>query len=718
MPLRLHTQNVPPGFPAEPSIRDALERDAWRHHHELATRLARRKGLDDPGHRSLRWQDRVLLILGIVLLSLLLMRVETAQADADWGLELISPLGRTTSLALETRIDADITGLVARVNVSQAFENRGADWAEGIYRFPLPDGAAVDRMQIQVGDRVIEGEIQRREEAKRVYQQAKAAGKIASLVEQQRSNQYESRLANIGPGETVHIHISFLVNVEWQDGAFSLRLPMTFTPRWEPAAYDALEPAPPGLNFSSGSASGHAGLALDLLLRTRIGYAAIESRYHDVDIQPVLDGYQVTLLEAAYWPDRDFELSWTPDFAATPRPELLTWDGGDAIYAQLMVVPPKLDALGPQAREVVFIIDTSGSMEGGSLQQARAALLEGLQQLDSSDQFNLVQFNSDFEVLFAASAPADSRHLELARDYLGDLEADGGTFMAPALKAAFALPEAFGLLRQVVFITDGSVGNEQELLLQIAEELGQARLFTVGIGSAPNSGFMRKAAEIGRGSHTRISKLDEVTERMNALWGRIRHPALSDICVDWGVEAEYYPEVIPDLYGGEPLWLTARMPLMPRDILLCGEFNGSHWEHRTAPRPSEGAETLATLWARKKIEALEDSRIFGVEADVIREEVTGLALAHGLLTRYTSLVAVDRTPVRIADETLQSTTVPSLLPAGSTAATAGFPRTATGWPAQAALSLLTLLIATALFLFSGARLPLDSSRVGPGTSPH
>ena len=237
-------------------------------------------------------------------------------------------------------------------------------------------------------------------------------------------------------------------------------------------------------------------------------------------------------------------------------------------------------------------------------------------------------------------------------------------------------------------------------------------MFSVAIGHAPNSWFMRKAAEIGRGSYVHIAKPDEVEEQMSALWGRIQVPALTDICVDWGAGAEYYPEVIPDLYAGEPLWLLARLPGEPTIIGLCGNFNGERWDLDVngwdAARSDDGGDNLAKLWARKKIEALEDGRLFGTDAELTKLEITGLALDYGLLTRYTSLVAVDKTPRRASDEQLARAEVPGLLPAGSAMQIAGYPQTATGWLAQLLLSAFVLLLATGMLIFTGPRSPMTT----------
>ena len=683
--------------------------------------------MPDLPRKPLRWEDRALLIISAVLLLLLIVRVETARADGPgdefYGLEFQDGAAVQRTVALDTDIQVEVTGLTARINVTQVFQNTGKEWVEAIYRFPLPQGSAVDRMQMHVGDRILEGEIQEKEVARRQYQQAKSAGKTASLVEQQRANQFETRLANIAPGDDISVSISFLAQVDYQDGSFSLRIPMTYTPRWGDGGA--------GLTFAAGSRSyseSHNApangsgvddhrLTIDVDLRSGLELASIESRYHDVDIHPSLGGYRIFLADPDTRTDRVFELNWTPEFGTVPASTLSTFDDGDAVYALLMLAPPLAEAISPQPREVVFIIDTSGSMEGTSMTQARTALKLGLQFLGPDDRFNLIRFSSDSESLFSESVPVYPSYLEQAIDFIDDLSANGGTVMAPALAMAMNLPQQDKLLRQIVFVTDGSVGNGQDLLLQIGEQLRDSRLFTVSIGSAPNSWFMRKSAEIGRGSHTHIGRLEEVEERMTGLWARIENPAIQNICVDWGMAAEFYPEVVPDLYAGEPLWLYARLPHEPREVTICGELEGRYWEMSSRELPGSGGSNLAMLWARSKIEALEDSQIFGADPDRVHEEVLDLALQFGLLTRYTSLVAVDKSPSRPGSAGLDVEAIPSLLPAGSGMAS-GFSQTATGWISRLILALITLFVATGMLLYlppsrasitSGARSPMTPS---------
>jgi Ca-activated chloride channel family protein len=710
------------------SIRNELERRAWIRNPKLARRLASRQGDEkhhdnsctNSSHRIMRWQDRILLTIGTILLVLFVIRAETATAgEQEWGLELATDAGIYTELAINTGIQLDITGLVARVEITQQFTNRSSQWAEGVYRFPLPQGAAVDQMRIKVGERLLEGEIQEKETARRSYQKAREAGQTATIVEQQRHNQFETRLANIGPGESIEITIGFLQTVSYSDFSFHLRLPMTFTPRWEPGLptgeVQANTPNSPALLPATAS-TGH-GLKLSANLVSAMEFAAIESRYHDVDIRQVENGYSIDLLNPHQVTDRDFELSWTPTLGSHPSASLTTFNDGESVYAQLMLAPPLADAINPQPREVILIIDTSGSMQGASLVQAKAALLHALNSLSADDYFNLLEFNSVTELLYDQSVAVTQSSLYTARNFINGLNANGGTDMAPALKTALELPQVPQLMRQVVFITDGAVGNETELLQKVAQDLGDSRMFTVAIGHAPNSWFMRKTAEIGRGSYVHIGKPDEVNERMSALWSRIQLPALTNICVNWGESAEFYPEIVPDLYAGEPLWLLARLPSEPTLIELCGELNGLDWRLNVngwdAATAAGSGDSLAKLWARKKIEALEDSLMFGADRELTRLEITATALEYGLLTRHTSLVAVDKTPRRMGDESLLRSNVPGLLPAGSPTNIAGYPSTATGWLSQLLLSLLVLLLATSMLVFSGSRLPMTK----PVTSP-
>jgi Ca-activated chloride channel family protein len=323
-------------------------------------------------------------------------------------------------------------------------------------------------------------------------------------------------------------------------------------------------------------------------------------------------------------------------------------------------------------------------MEGTSMHQAKAALKHGLGFLGQDDRFNLIRFSSDSEKLWTESVPADSAYLEEADWFIDSLSANGGTVMAPALGMAMSLPPQDGLLRQIVFITDGSVGNEQELFELIEAGLGNSRLFTVGIGSAPNGWFMRKAAEAGHGSYTLISALHEIDEKMGRLFRKIENPQLTDVAIQWpsGVQVEAYPHTVADLYAGEPVIVKAKSSSEFRKgstIIVSGNSVMGRWGSELAVDASQGSPGIAAVWARARIEDLLDGVRRGADPDDARSAVIETAMRHHLVSRFTSLVAVDKTPSRPKGAGLSNEQVPNLLPYGqSQSAIFGFPATATG----------------------------------------
>ncbi len=634
--------------------------------------------------------------------------------------------GYAVATRLNTAIETEISGPAARVKVRQEFLNDGPNWVEGVYVFPLPDQAAVDRMRLHIGDRFIEGEVREKEQARKEYEQAREAGSKASLVEQQRANMFTTSVANIAPGETVIVEIEYLETLNFDDGIFSLRIPLTITPRYIPgtplpvneadrkgsgwsadttSVTDASAITPPVITKSTDhrvtfSADINAGVELGL----------IASRYHPVDISAGGAGsdqqrYHVTFRGKRVPLDHDIELIWKPIAADVPRATLFTELVGGQMHGLLMVLPPDdlSVASPPVPREVIFVIDTSGSMHGTSLAQAKQALKLALRGLDTRDRFNVIQFNSYTSALFGASVVADSSNLSRAGRYVAALAADGGTEMAPAIKLALSTPPAESHLRQIVFITDGSVGNEEALFNLIERQLGNSRLFTVGIGSAPNSWFMRKAAEAGRGTFTTISALHEVGEKMQRLFSKLERPQVTDIVIEWpdGSEAESYPSTIPDLYAGEPVQLSTRLENLPRDgdlLVVRGQSARGGWDEQLEIRANVSHAGVGALWGRARIAALMDSERRGAPEVETRSAILQTALDHHLVSKYTSLVAVDKTPVRPAEATPGKEQVPNLLPYGQNhRAIFGFPATATAGEIYRLTGLFFLLAALAMW---------------------
>jgi len=306
--------------------------------------------------------------------------------------------------------------------------------------------------------------------------------------------------------------------------------------------------------------------------------------------------------------------------------------------------------------------------------------------------------------LFPTAVPADPDNVARARRYTQRLKADGGTNMAPALELALGAQDNPGYLRQVVFITDGAVGNEAQLLGKIEKELGDSRLFTVGIGPAPNSWFMKKAARFGRGTHTYINNVSKVGEKMAALLSRLEKPALKNVQVHWpaNIAVEQWPEKIPDLYAGEPMIVSARLSRLPDRVLISGDGGAGYWAMEKPVPFKQDAPGVAALWARHKIESLQDQAIASGDRNAARSEITTVALEHGLISRYTSLLAVEATPVRPTGNRLASLQIANVRPRNL--AGPGFPNTAT--PAA-----LWRWAGLALLLLGITWLTLDKRRV-------
>ncbi len=300
--------------------------------------------------------------------------------------------------------------------------------------------------------------------------------------------------------------------------------------------------------------------------------------------------------------------------------------------------------------------------------------------------------------LFSRPVAATAQQLVQAERFVNGLQADGGTNMASALQLAFSQKPAEDYLQQIVFITDGSVGNETALFQLIHHKLQKARLFTVGIGSAPNSYFMRKAAEFGRGNFTYIGKLDEVQSKMSALFRQLESPVLRDIQIQWpeGAEAESYPDPLPDLYLGEPLVISARIKPVNGDIRVRGSLNGQQWERKISIGNPGLNSGLSTLWARSKVESLLDEVVTGTPEQIIRPHVTDLGIKHSLATRYTSFVAIEQTAVRPNESPSNEHAVPNLMPAGNQMVLP-FPATATSATLSFYLGVLFILFSLLIY---------------------
>ncbi|OCJ04974.1 marine proteobacterial sortase target protein [Rhizobium sp. AC44/96] len=592
---------------------------------------------------------------------------------------------------LKTDVQMDVSGPVARIKVTQRFQNPSKGWVEGTYVFPLPENSAVDVLKMQIGERFIEGQIKPRQEAREIYEQAKAEGKKAALLEQQRPNIFTNQVANIGPGETIVVQIEYQQAVHQSGGEFSLRFPMVVAPRYNPA------PIVQTVEFNNGA--GFAvptdpvenrekieapvldprenakinPVALTVNLKAGFPLGDVKSSFHDVDIKQDGDQNRTISLKGDSVPaDKDFELTWKAAAGKTPSAGLFREVLNGKTYLLAFVTPPATPdtAAPPAKREVVFVIDNSGSMSGPSIEQAKASLALAIAKLNPDDRFNVIRFDDTMTDYFNGLVAASPDNREKAIAFVRGLTADGGTEMLPALQDALRNqgPVAAGALRQVVFLTDGAIGNEQQLFMEIAQSRGDARVFTVGIGSAPNSYFMTKAAEMGRGTFTQIGSSDQVASRMGELFTKLQNPAMTDIAATFdGVKAEdITPNPMPDLYAGEPVVLTAELPeeKPAGKLQIIGKTGAQPWRVDMDIANAADGQGISKLWARRKIDDLEARSYERQDPTSLDKDVESVALAHHLVSRMTSLVAVDVTPSRPAGEPVNTAKVPLNLPEG------------------------------------------------------
>ncbi len=628
--------------------------------------------------------------------------------------------------SLSSKVHFTINGLILRAELQQTFTNNTDQWIKGQYLFPLPDNAAVNELSMRVGERLIMGEIKEKQQAQRIYRNAVKTGKKATLLEQNRPNMFTAKLANIGPGEKITVNIGYQQVLNYQQGEFSFRFPMAITPRYSPKSF--------AVNNQDGAVSDNQIDSFALLskpekqknkidisidLNAGFGLDLLQSTYHEIEKNELAYGkYWLNVSDEVM--DKDFELKWRPHLNDSPQLAVFKEHYKNEDYGLVMLMPsePMAGSNGNTSsyvasRELIFIIDTSGSMHGESLRQAKASLIKGLATLRQGDYFQVVEFNTNASQLFETSQLATVDNIKAATRFIYRLNADGGTNMDKALDLAFktSMAEPDGRISQIVFITDGSVDNEAGLFKQINNDMGNKRLFTVGIGSAPNSYFMKRAAQIGRGTFTFIGNIKEVEQNMSLLFNKLSKPSLSQLSFKLadGGKVDFAPDTIPDAYAGEAIFVSYKLPAnLNEGAVITGMFEGQHWQadinlgeltHEQEPQlgpnsvdeRDESKAMIASLWARNKVKHLHQQVRLGEVANA-KNQITDLGLRYHLVTEYTSLVAVEKKRSRPEGEAMVNKRYKSNRPAG-----ARMPQTATAWQLQVLLGLLMMTLSVCVY---------------------
>ena len=644
------------------------------------------------------------------------------------GLELIEQNGESRfAPILKSAVEINVSGSAVYTSVTQTFTNPSEAWVEGIYTYPLPSGAAVNQLHMKIGQRIIVGEIKEKHVAERTYLKAKAAGKKTSLVKAHRPNIFTTKLANLGPRESVAIRIDYVMELPLSAAAQQLRFPMVVGPRYSPISHSTNQagreielqsadrslyeiatdtsPLPEIHTLADGNSEHNRH---ELLLNINLGVAldSIRSLYHKVDIkQLATTDYRVRLTKGSVVPNRDFVIEFSPAQNDIPQTALLSEIKNGYRYGLFMIMPPKAAAAAKLPREVTFILDRSGSMGGTSIVQAKAALVHALEQLTSEDRFNVIWFNNNHHMLFPEIVPASSANLSRARAIISQIQASGGTEMLGALKPALNTRGSADHVQQLIFITDGNVSNEENLFTFIENHLAERRLFTVGIGSAPNQYFLRHAATLGRGLHTFIGNTNEVQSQMDKLFKKLAQPMLRNLSLQTSSsEVEFWPPTLPDLYADEPIAIAFRAQTEDVGVTISGELPDHHWQASGTLNGGQQRRGIAELWAKRKINhSMDNYRRSHDNPDAqekARQAILQTALSHHLVSKFTSLVAVDKTPSNLAQTRNQTGRVARHRPHGWTlgSTSARLPQTGTDSKLRIALGLLMFAIIGAGFI--------------------
>jgi Ca-activated chloride channel family protein len=471
-----------------------------------------------------------------------------------------------------TDVSTSISAYIASVLVKQRFKNPYESKIEAVYVFPLPQNAAVNGFVMAVGERHIRGIIRERQEAERIYREARSQGYVASLLTQERPNVFTQKVANIEPGKQIEVEITYFHTLTYDDGWYEYTFPMVVAPRFNPpGTSDGIGAVARGRRGASGQRtevqylrpderSGH-DISLGVDIMAGVSIEEIKCNSHKIEFTNLeSEQVRVTLSPGDSIPNKDFVLRYRVA-GDQVKTALLTHQGEDGGYFTFMLYPPQdRSDLERSPMEMIFVLDCSGSMRGAPMAQSRKAIDHALRQLRPQDTFQVIRFSNNASQLDPMPIPATPSNVRNGRSYVSKLQGSGGTQMIEGIKAALDFDHDPERLRFVTFLTDGHIGNESHILGEIHHRLGPARIFSFGVGSSPNRYLLNRMAKQGRGAVAYLGLNDDGGEVMDHFFERISHPVLTNIAIDWGsMEVEdVIPARLPDLFVGRPVIVTGK----------------------------------------------------------------------------------------------------------------------------------------------------------------
>ncbi len=616
----------------------------------------------------------VCLFIGLLTVSAFPQQQQQNSKTAEGALHVVDKEGRDTGLCplKNTFVRAEISGFLSRVTVTQTFQNPFNEAIEAVYTFPLPNDAAVDDMTITVGERVVKGRIMERKLAQEVYEKAKQEGKVAALLMQQRPNIFTQAVANITPGAEIKVVISYVETLKYADDGYEFRFPMTIAQRYIPSTVEPEDAA--RISPESMARPGHT-ISLEMEIDAGVSIENIASNTHEIAVsQFSASRFAVKLRNDAEIPNRDFVLKYKTAGTKIEDAILAHKDKNGGFFTLILQPPDKILPQDTTPKEIVFVLDTSGSMSGFPIEKAREAMKLTLDNLNPYDTFNLITFAGETRILFKAPVPATPENLARARKLLDEVESDGGTEMMKAIKAALKPSDSQQHVRIVCFMTDGVVGNEAEIIAEV-KKYSNARVFAFGIGSSVNHYLLDEISREGRGEVEYVSPSDDGSAAARRFYERIRNPLLTDVTLEFqGIRtAEIFPQRIPDLFDVKPVVAVGRYEQGGRGkVILRGMMQGQPFSREIEvdfPEQNARNDVLATLWARRKIADLTRQNLSNgsggssnsssrdgqksVTKNDLEQAIMNLGLEFRLLTPFTSFVAFDEQLVTDGTQTLK-----------------------------------------------------------------
>ena len=592
----------------------------------------------------------------------------TTPEGASAGAELVTTDGRTLPLVAST-LRAEAHGGIARFVLEQRFENKFAETLRVTYRMPLPADGAVSGYAFDIGERTITGVVDRKAAARERFEQAIVHGKTAALLEQERGDIFTQQIGNIPPGEALVARITVDQRLAWlPEGEWELRFPTVIGPRYIGTADTALDVKATHVKVTDRPLP--VKVNIELAIKDAItGGRQASSPSHTLTRRE--DG--VIELASGARLDRDIVVRWpvaTPEAGVsveTARPA-----AGAEAFGLLTIVPPaKAAKQRAVPRDLIVLLDTSGSMGGGPLDKAKQVVAMLIDSLDEQDRFELIEFSSNPKRYQPEPLTAITKAKQDAIKWVRSRRAEGGTEMRAAVSEALCTLR-IGAQRQVVVVTDGYVGGEQQILEVLHHKLPRScRLHVLGVGAAVNRSLATALARAGRGAEVIIG-VDEDAERgAKRLLDRTRMPMLTNVEISGSALLGCAPEHIPDVFEGSPLVAALLLKADGGELIVRGELAHDRWEQRIMVPPrraGDGNQAIVTLYGRERVADLESRTML----EQVNADVEALGLQFQIATRFTSWVAIDE--VRRATGLVRDAIVPQEVPYGTRAAAFGLRR--------------------------------------------